>query len=86
MRKLLNVIGLFIFGGIALTLVTSPVYSDEIGNFLLFFLGSASIYYLLVNIYFQGGLWRKVFFAALLILGGFSIVMAIYLSTNPIPH
>jgi hypothetical protein len=87
MRKLLNIIGIFIFAGIALTNVTNPLPStDDTKEFLEFIGGSAFIYYILVNIYFTGQIGRKVVLTILFLLGCFSIFMAIYLTTNPVSH
>ncbi|MEK3856313.1 hypothetical protein [Cytobacillus sp. FSL H8-0458] len=87
LKKLLYRIGLFIFGGLALTNVTAPLPSmKETKEFLLFIFGSASIYYLLVSVYYLGGLWRKVFYVSLILLCGLSVFMAIYLAMHSIPH
>lgn len=87
MRKLLNIIGIFIFAGLALTNVTTPLPSSEdTKEFLLFIVGSAIIYYFLVNIYFIGQIGRKIVFTILILLGCFSIFMAFYLGTNSVPH
>ncbi|MGG4488099.1 hypothetical protein [Metabacillus idriensis] len=86
LSKLLNVMGIFIFGGSALTSVTNPIPSNEYKGFLLFILGSAIIYYFLVNIYFQGGFWRKVFYLSLILLAGFSIFMIVYLAAHSTAH
>jgi hypothetical protein len=87
LRKLLNIIGLFIFGGLALTIITnSPHSTNEIKEFLLFIVGSAFIYYVLVNLYFIGKSWRKVVYSSLLIIVGISIFMIFYLSTHSVPH
>jgi hypothetical protein len=87
MRKLLNIIGIFIFCGLTLTNVTNLLPSSEYTKeFLLFIGGSAIIYYFLVNIYFIGQIGRKIVLTTLILLGCFSIYMALYLSTNSIPH
>ena len=102
LRTLLNLIGIFIFGGLLLTAVTVPVSlnekmdlsinnalkldSKELQEFLLFTIGSASIYYFLVNIYFKGGLWRKVFYMTLFLLGCFSLFMVFYLYIHSTHH
>ncbi|WP_232311277.1 hypothetical protein [Robertmurraya korlensis] len=87
MRRLLNIIGIFIFGGLALTNVTSPLPSSNYTKeFMLFIVGSAITYYLMVNIYFIGQLGRKLVFTMLILLGCFSMFMIFYLSTNPITH
>ncbi|WP_456274838.1 hypothetical protein [Bacillus sp. AK031] len=87
MRKLLNIIGLFIFAGLALTNLTNPLSStDYTKEFLLFIAVSAITYYFLVNVYFIGEIGRKVALTMLFVLGSFSIFMAIYLATNPVSH
>lgn len=88
MRKLLNIMGIFIFGGLALTNITSPLpSSDYTKEFLLFIGVSAIIYYLLLNTYFIGQIAaRKLVFTALIILACFSIFMAFYLVTNSVSH
>jgi len=87
MRKLLNIIGMFIFCGLALSIITTPISSSEdTKEFLLFIVGSAIIYYFLVNIYFIGQLGRRIVFTILILLCCFSIFMAWYLATNSTPH
>ncbi|TYR80914.1 YfhO family protein [Priestia megaterium] len=87
LKKLLNIIGIFIFCGLALTNVTNPLPSNELTKeFLLFIGGCAIIYYILVSIYFIGELWRKVFYSSLILLSCFSLFMVFYLATNSIPH
>ncbi|MFD1780823.1 hypothetical protein ACFSFW_19405 [Fredinandcohnia salidurans] len=87
MRKLLNIIGIFIFSGLALTNITSPLpSSDYTKEFLLFIGGIAIIYYLLVNTYFLGQIGRKIVFTILILLGCFSVFMAFYLATNSVAH
>lgn len=87
MRKLLNIIGIFIFGGLALTNVTNPLSSSAlIKEFLLFIGGTAIIYYFLVNIYFIGNIGSKIVVTILILLGFFSIYMAFSLVTTSLPH
>ncbi|MBG9550083.1 hypothetical protein ACOSZF_15060 [Cytobacillus firmus] len=87
LKNLLYGIGLFIFGGMALTNVTTPLPSkEETKEFLLFIFGCALIYYFLVSIYYIGGFWRKVFYTVLILLFLFSIFMVFYLITHSIPH
>jgi len=82
-RKLLNIIGVFIFGGLALTNVSNPLpSSDYTRQFMLFIVGSTMIYYFLVNIYFIGKVGKKIFFTILILLGSVSMIIAFYLSTN----
>ncbi|MGM0878211.1 MAG: hypothetical protein ACQEWV_26750 [Bacillota bacterium] len=98
-RKVLNIYGAFTFLGLILSIFTVPISINgdmeffrnemepkKIKEFLLFTFGSAFIYYFLVNIYFKGQLWRKIFFATLIILLCFSLFMIYYLLTNSVPH
>ncbi|MCM3584737.1 hypothetical protein M3182_03125 [Mesobacillus maritimus] len=86
-RKFFNLIGLFIFAGWALTSVTAPLPSSTYTKDFLLFVGvSAAIYFFLVNIYFIGGLARKVFYASLILLSILSLSTAVYLATNSVPH
>lgn len=87
MKNLFYGIGLFIFGGLTLSNVTTPLpLKEETKGFLLFTFGSALIYYFLVSIYYIGGFWRKVFYTVLILLFLFSIFMVFYLITHSIPH
>lgn len=87
LKNLLYGIGLFIFGGMALTNVTTPLSSkEETKEFLLFIFGSSLIYYFLVSIFYISGLWRKVFYAILILLFLVSIFMFFYLISHSIPH
>lgn len=87
MRRILNIIGIFIFGGLALTNVTNPLPSiNYTKEFLLFIGGSTITYYLMVYIYFIGQFGRRLVFTMLILLGCFSMFMIFYLSTNSIPH
>ncbi|MGG4491054.1 hypothetical protein [Metabacillus idriensis] len=86
LRKLINLIGAFIFGGSVLTSITNPIPSNEYKGFLLFIFGIAIIHYFLVNIYFLGRFWRKVFYLSLIFLSGFSIFMIFYLATHATAH
>lgn len=87
MRRLLNILGLFIFVGTALTNITTPLPSIHYTKqFMYFIVGSAIVYYLLVNIYFISRIGRKVVLTTLFLLGCFSIFMAIYLVSNPASH
>ncbi|MGM0877810.1 MAG: hypothetical protein ACQEWV_24500 [Bacillota bacterium] len=98
-RTVLNIYGAFTFLGLILSIFTVPITINgdmeffrnemkpkEIKELLLFTFVSAFIYYFLVNIYFIGQLWRKVFFATLILLFGFSIFMIFYLLNYPTPH
>ncbi|WP_079504652.1 hypothetical protein [Mesobacillus jeotgali] len=79
LKKVLNIIGLFIFGGLALTSITNPMPADDFKEYWVFIAGSAIIYYFLLNLYFIGAPWRKVFNAILIFLGIGSLVMVVYL-------
>ena len=81
-KKILNIIGVFIFAGLALTSVTNPLPAKYLKEYLLFIGGSALVYYFLLNIYFIGETWRKVFYGSLLLLGIGSLSMAIYLFSH----
>lgn len=81
-KKVLNIIGVFIFAGLALTSVTNPMPAKYLKEYLMFIGGSAIIYYFLLNIYFIGETWRKVFYASLIVLGIGSLSMAIYLFSH----
>ncbi len=78
-KKILNIIGAFIFAGLALTSVTNDMPAKYLKEYLLFIGGSALMYYFLLNIYFIGGTWRKVFYGSLMLLGIGSLSMAVYL-------
>jgi hypothetical protein len=79
LKKILNLIGVFIFAGLALTTVTNPLPAKYLKEYLLFIGGSAIIYYFLLNIYYMGAAWRKVVYASLAVLGLGSLFMAVYL-------
>ncbi|WLR54732.1 hypothetical protein LC048_20350 [Mesobacillus subterraneus] len=81
-KNLLNIIGVFIFAGLALTTVTNPLPAKYLKEYMLFIGGSAVTYYFLLNIYFIGDTWRKVFYASLALLGLGSLFMAVYLFIN----
>lgn len=83
-RRLFNLLGIFIFGGYILAIAFNPV--NELNKFLLFIFVSAAIYYFLVNIFHNGQLWRKVFYSALLLVAGVSLCMVLYLLHNGIQH
>lgn len=86
-QKLLNIIGIFILGGLALTNLINPLPSSDYRKEILFFIGgSALIYYITVNIFFLGNLGRKVVFIILILLSCFSLFMTVYLEVNSMPH
>lgn len=82
LKKVMNIIGLFIFGGLVLTSITNPMPVGYLKEYLLFIAGSAFIYYVLLNIYFIGGLARKLFYASLIVLGMGSLFMVLYLVSH----
>ncbi|HZH59020.1 MAG TPA: hypothetical protein VEY70_05525 [Metabacillus sp.] len=98
-RRLLNGIGVFIFAGLFLSIVTIPISINgqleffineelkmdgkHLKEFSIFTTLSAIIYFILVNIYFIGRTWRKVFFTALFLILCFSLFMVIYLINYP---
>ncbi len=86
LRKILNLLGIFIFIGSGLTSVTHPVPEKEIDDFLLFIIGSATLYYFLVNIFHIGQIGRKICFITLILLLCSSLYMVFYLLANTIPH
>lgn len=81
-KKILNIIGVFIFAGLALTSVTNPMPAKYLKEYLMFIGGSGLVYYFLLNIYFIGEAWRKVFYGSLAVLGIGSLSTAIYLFIN----
>lgn len=86
-RKLLNIIGLFLFGGMALMNVTNPLPERELTKeSLLFIGGSAILYYVLLNIYFIGPIGRRIVFIFITLFVCFSMFMAFYLAVNTTAH
>jgi hypothetical protein len=102
LRTVLNIMGVVIFGGILLQSLTIPIMLEgnggfsqieeikmstgEFVEFIWFTFGCGMIYYFLVNIYFIGGNWRRVFFVSITLLGFFSIFMVFYLLQHPLSH
>ncbi|WP_060674889.1 hypothetical protein [Rossellomorea vietnamensis] len=98
----LNIMGIVFFGGLLLQSVTLPISLNSSGElshieeikmsasdfleYALFTLGCGILYYFLVNIYFLGEKWRKVFFIIIALLGFFSIYMVFYLLLHPPSH
>lgn len=80
MKNLLMLFGILLIGGSALTARTNPLPPNERIEFLLFLAIIAGIYYLLLGLYFLGGLWRKLFFILLLTAGILCIFMSFYLA------
>ncbi|KEZ52874.1 hypothetical protein [Metabacillus indicus] len=80
MRRLLMLFGILLIGGSALTALTNPLPPNEQIEFLLFLGIIAGIYYLLLGLYFLGGLWRRLFFILLLTAGIMCILMSFYLA------
>ncbi|CAG9620389.1 hypothetical protein [Sutcliffiella rhizosphaerae] len=80
MRRILNIFGILIFGGLAISYVIPlPISSKYTNEFILFMLVSTILYYILVNIYFMGQMGEKIFTRVLFIVGLFSIFMAFYI-------
>jgi hypothetical protein len=83
-RTVLNVVGVIIFFGLLLTILTVPISMNEkleffrdeelemsskkINEISIFTICVASIYFFLANIYFISGLMRKVFFITLFLI------------------
>ncbi|MEG9295212.1 hypothetical protein V6B33_02015 [Mangrovibacillus sp. Mu-81] len=103
LRTVLNMMGIVIFGGILLQSLTVPIVLDGNGEFsqieeikmsagkfvefFLFTLGCGIIYYFLVNVYFMGKKWRRIFFISITLLAFFSIYMVFfYLLQHPLSH
>jgi hypothetical protein len=101
-RTVLNIMGIVIFGGLLIQSITLPISFNSSGElsqikeikmsaseFLKygqFTLGCGLLYYILVNIYFMGEKWRKIFFIIITLLGIFSICMVFYLLLHPPSH
>jgi hypothetical protein len=102
LRTVLNMMGIVIFGGILLQSLTVPIMLDRHGEFsqieeikmnagkfvefFLFIFGCGMIYYFLVNVYFMGKKWRRIFFISITLLAFFSIYMVFYLLQHPLSH
>jgi hypothetical protein len=101
-RPVLNIIGVVIFGGFLLQSLTVPITisgsgefskieeikmsAGEFMEFSLFTLVCGVLYYLLVNLYFNGEKGRRKFLFIITGLGIFSIGMAVYLVQHPVTH
>jgi hypothetical protein len=101
-KAVLNISGIFIFGGLLLQSITMPVTMDsqfqlyriedlimsgkESINYFLFCLGSGLIYFLLVHLYFRTGNRKNAFYSIILLLGLASIYMVFYLTLHPASH
>ncbi|QFT87967.1 hypothetical protein FIU87_04795 [Bacillus sp. THAF10] len=81
-KLVMNLIGLLIFGGTALTALTNAAYQSTTFKFYLSLVGGAAVYYLLIYVFFLEQGWRKVFFIILFSLGCASIGMVFYLAIN----
>jgi hypothetical protein len=94
--------GIVIFGGLLLQSITIPISLNSSGElfqmeeikmsareflgYALFTLGCGMVYYFLVNSYFMGKKWRKIFFITITLLGFFSIYMVFYLVQHHPSH
>ncbi len=101
-RTVLNIMGIVIFGGLLLQSITIPISLNSSGKlfqieeikmsarefleYALFTLGCGMVYYFLVNSYFVGKKWRKIFFITITLLGFFSIYMVFYLVQHHPSH
>jgi hypothetical protein len=101
-RTVLNIMGIVIFGGLLLQSITIPISLNSSGElfqmeeikmsareflgYALFTLGCGMVYYFLVNSYFMGKKWRKIFFITITLLGFFSIYMVFYLVQHHPSH
>ncbi|WP_404458148.1 hypothetical protein [Sutcliffiella horikoshii] len=97
MKRLLNIIGLFIFLGMIIMALTNPLTIDpnlgiyqidkavikgkELYNFAIFLLISSITYFLLVQLYFSSAIGLKVFFIVLSVLAIAAPMVAIYLES-----
>ncbi|WP_025026941.1 hypothetical protein [Caldalkalibacillus mannanilyticus] len=95
LRTLLNWMGIVIFLGCLVTIWTMPLSLNraleitqneeiimspkKIKELLLFVFGSAIVYFFLVNFYFVGRIWRKIFFVSLILFIIFSLCMVVSL-------
>lgn len=95
LRAVLNWLGIIIFLGCLLTILTMPfslnraleisqneeiiMSPKKIKELLLFVFGSAIVYFFLVNFYFMGRMWRKIFFVSLILFIIFSLCMVVFL-------
>jgi len=97
MKRLINIIGLFIFLGMIIMAITNPLTIDpnlgiyqtdkvvikgkELYNFAIFLLISSFTYFLLVQLYFSTPKGRKVFFIVLSVLAIAAPMVATYLES-----
>ncbi|MCM3409764.1 hypothetical protein [Metabacillus litoralis] len=101
-KRVLNLYGLFTVIALISSLFTIPISVNEnlqlfynkellletykVKEFLQFIFVSALFFFFLVNIYAKGRVWSKVFYLTLILLFGYSLVMAIYLVVYSMPH
>jgi len=101
-KRVLNLYGLFTVIALISSLFTIPISVNEnlqlfynkellletykVKEFLQFIFVSALFFFFLVNIYAKGRVWSKVFYVTLILLFGYSLVMAIYLVVYSMPH
>ncbi|MEI5907064.1 hypothetical protein WAK64_08340 [Bacillus spongiae] len=101
LRRVLNTYGFFTVISLVLWIFTNPItlenmnfyFNDkkmletyQIMKYMSFVAGSGVIYFFLVNIYFMGQKWRKVFYTAITLLFCLSLFMVFYLLPNATPH
>ncbi|MGH2318012.1 hypothetical protein ACRC6Q_09595 [Planococcus sp. SE5232] len=76
----LNSYGVFLFLGLLAAIFVHGIeYKTE---FLLFILVSGIFYFLLLNLYFRGDLWRRVVYGAMCVIASFSLFMVFYLQVQ----
>lgn len=101
-KRVLNLYGLFTVIALISSIFTIPISVNEnlqlfynkellletykVKEFLQFIFVSALFFFFLVNIYAKGKVWSKVFYVTLILLFGYSLVMAIYLVVYSMPH
>ncbi|WP_394119896.1 hypothetical protein [Planococcus donghaensis] len=76
----LNSYGVFLFLGLLSTILVHGI--EYLTEFLLFILVSSTLYFLLLNLYFRGELWRKVVYAVMGAIALFSLFMVFYLQVQ----
>lgn len=101
-KRVLNLYGLFTVIALISSIFTIPISVNEnlqlfydkellletykVKEYLQFIFGSALFFFFLVNIYAKGKVWSKVFYATLILLFGYSLVMAIYRVISSMSH
>lgn len=80
LRGILNIYGLLMFISLPLTIYTHPV-TENVNGFWVFILVGFIVYFFLLNLYYFGGIWRKVVFISLCLIALFSISSAVFTIT-----